>query len=81
MPEFVVSLNSPNLTMGRAGGSSASALGEALVGSWATMELCLRFRFLAIVTGAMGVRRKSVGTVRVLWGEGVAGVVGMWEGR
>lgn len=46
MPEFVVSLNSPNLTMGSEGGSSEGAPGEAL-GS-RMIELCLRLRLLAI---------------------------------
>lgn len=52
VPEFVVSLNSPNLTTGREGRSCEGALGEAL--GLRMIELCLRLRLLAIVTGEIG---------------------------
>lgn len=85
MPEFVVSLNSPNLTTGRAEGSSVGAPGEALVESRAMMELSLRLRLLAIAIGATG---RSVLMIReradigfLLLGFCGEGVVGGNRGR
>lgn len=78
--------------MGRGGGSSSEgALVEPPVGgSWAMMALCLRLRFLAIVTGVRaietgeeGIYRYSDPTfrVRVLLGGGVVEELGMTKGR